>query len=139
MANEKIIKALNEALSSELTAVIQYTWQHWTAEGLESPAIIEMFEKTSMDEMKHAEKLGERVVMLGGDPTTKVGEVKKSKGLKKLVQDALTDEEDAIKMYKKFIKLCADEGDPVSRLMLEEILTDEEEHADDWKTVLEKR
>lgn len=136
MANEKIIKALNGALSSEITAIIQYMWHHFQAEGLESPAIIEMFKGAAKDEMKHAEKLGERIVFLGGEPTTQIGKVKKGGDLKKMVQDDLADEEEAMKMYKGYIKLCANEGDPVSRLMLEEILTDEEKHADDWRTVL---
>jgi bacterioferritin (cytochrome b1) len=53
-----------------------------------------------------------------------------------MIQDDLDSENGAIKQYKEHIKLCAQLDDPVSRLMLEKILTDEKEHADKWETIL---
>ena len=53
-----------------------------------------------------------------------------------MVQDDLASENGAIKQYKEHIKLCADEGDSTTRLMLENILSDEEKHADQWETIL---
>ena len=136
MSKKDITDALNDARSDELAAIMQYMAHHYVAQGMESPEIIEMFKKTAMDEMKHAEKLAERVDYLGGVPTTQPSTIKKGGNLKKMVADDLTTENGAIKKYKQYIKLAATEGDSTTRLMLEEILTDEEGHAYDWETVL---
>ncbi|MEK7848519.1 MAG: ferritin-like domain-containing protein, partial [Chloroflexota bacterium] len=82
------------------------------------------------------EQMASRIVYLRGTPTTKPGPIKTGGDLTKMVQDDLAIENGAIERYKRHIKLCADEGDPVSRLMLEKILTDEERHADIWETTL---
>lgn len=137
--SKKIVDALNIALGMELGAIVQYMWHHVMAEGMESPEIAEMFKKTSIDEMNHAEKLAERIDYYGGVPTTKPAEIKMGGNLKKMIEDDLAGELMAIKTYKQFIKLAADEGDPVTRLMLEEIVTAEEKHEYDWRTVLAKK
>ncbi len=136
MSKQKIIEALNKDISEELAAIIQYMQHHYMAEGMESPPIIELFRKISIDEMKHAEILAERVSYLGGEPTTTLSKVKKGGNLKKMIKDDLDSEHETIKRYKDHIKLCEDSNDPVTRLMLEQILTDEEKHADTWQTVL---
>jgi bacterioferritin len=139
LATERIIAALNEDISYELGAIMQYLWHHFTAEGLESPAIIELFKETSLDEMKHLSMLAERVVYLGGEPTAKIAPFKQGGDLRQMVQDDLEGERTAIRMYREHIRLCEEEGDPVTRLMLENILSDEEKHADRWETVLAVR
>jgi len=136
MGKKEIIQALNQALSEELAAIIQYMQHHYQAEGLESPAITEMFKSTAIDEMKHAEMLSERIVYLGGEPTTTLAPFKKGGDLRKMVQDDLDGENNAIRLYKGHIKLCAQEEDYTTRFMLENILSDEERHADSWETVL---
>jgi bacterioferritin len=136
MKNQRIIDALNKDRADELGAIIQYMGHHYTADGMESPAIVEIFKTTAIDEMKHAEMLAERIVYLGGDPVNKPSDIKKGGELKKMVQDDLANENGAIKQYKEHIKLCADEGDSTTRLMLENILSDEEKHADTWETIL---
>jgi len=136
MSNKKIIDALNIDRAFELAAIIQYMGHHYEAEGLESPAVIEIFKKTSIDEMRHAEMLGERIVYLGGIPTQKPTEIKRGGDIKKMIRDDLEAENAAIKRYKEHIKLCDELGDPTSRRMLEGILADEEDHADTWETVL---
>jgi len=133
---KKIIAALNVDLGLEIGAIVQYMHHHFTAEGMESPAIIDLFEDIAKDEMKHMEKLGERINYLGGDPTTKPAPIKTGGDLKKMIQDDLDGENLAIKTYKEHISLCAKIGDTTTRLMLEEILSDEEGHADKWETTL---
>jgi bacterioferritin len=135
---EKIIKALNIDIGLEIGAIIQYIMHEVMAEGMESPAIMEKFESISREEMKHLEKLAERVNYLGGVPNTKPAPIKVGGALKKIVQDDLDGEYTAIKTYKGQIKMCEEIGDTTTRLMLEEILTDEEDHADTWETVLQK-
>jgi len=135
---EKIIKALNIDIGLEIGAIIQYIMHEVMAEGIESPAIMEKFESISRDEMKHLEKLADRVNYLGGIPNTKPAPIKVGGALKKMVQDDLNGEYTAIKTYKSQVKMCEEIGDTTTRLMLEEILTDEEGHADTWETVLQK-
>lgn len=134
--SKKIIDALNEDREYELSAIMQYMGHHYEGKGMESPAIIDLFKKTSIDEMKHAEMLAERIVYLGGTPSTKPTQIMKGGDIRKMVSDDLSAENDAIKRYKAHIKLCIEEGDPTTRLMLENILSQEEEHADLWETVL---
>ncbi|MEK7688909.1 MAG: ferritin-like domain-containing protein [Deltaproteobacteria bacterium] len=134
--SKKIIDALNLDRAYELAAIVQYMGHHYEAEGIESPAVIEIFKKTSIDEMKHAEMLAEKIVYLGGVPVQKPTEVIRGGELKKMIKDDLAAENGAIKRYKEHIKLCEKEGDPATRLMLEKILSDEEDHADTWETTL---
>ena len=136
MANEKIIEALNQDRADELGAIIQYMEHHYMAEGLESPAVMEIFKSTAVDEMKHAEALGERINYLGGVPTKQPSEIKMGGDLRKMIQDDLDGENRAISNYKAHIKIAAEEGDPTTRLLLEGILSDEEGHADTWETTL---
>ena len=136
MDKKKIIDALNKDRADELGAIIQYMGHHYTAEGMESPAIIEIFKQTAIDEMKHAEMLAERIVYLGGEPVNKPSDTKKGGDLKKMIQDDLANENGAIKQYREHIKLCIEQDDPTTRLMLENILSDEEGHADKWETIL---
>ena len=134
--DKKIIDVLNEDRADELAAIVQYMIHHYTAEGLESPAVIELFKETAIDEMKHAEALGERINYLGGIPTKTPSEIKTGGDLKKMVADDLEGENRAIANYKAHIKLAAEAGDPATRLLLEKIVSDEEGHADTWETAL---
>jgi len=136
MNKKKIVDALNKARADELAAIMQYMKHHYEGEGLESPEILEIFKSTAKDEMRHAEALGERIVYLGGSPTTKPSTIKEGGDLKKMIKDDLAGENKAIRDYKAHIKLCIAEGDPVTRLMLENIVSDEEGHADTWETIL---
>lgn len=133
---KKIVDALNIDRAFELAAIMQYMGHHYEAEGMESPAIIDIFKKTALDEMKHAEQLAERIVYLGGTPTQKPAEVKRGGDIKRMIGDDLGGENDAIDRYRQHIKLCAELGDATTRLMLEGILSVEEGHADTWETTL---
>ncbi|HEX7342729.1 MAG TPA: ferritin-like domain-containing protein [bacterium] len=130
-----LLDALNEAISAELMAVTQYMWHHVMASGLSAPAVSEEFKKASIDEMKHAEHLAERLNYLGGVPTTKPKPIKVGGDLKKMLKDNLSAEYTAIAMYKRFIKMCGD--DSTTRRLFEEILAEEEDHADQWETLLD--
>lgn len=136
MSRKKIIDALNKDLSDELAAILQYMQHHYMAEGIDSPTIVEMFKKIAIDEMKHAEMLAERIAYLGAEPTMTLSRVKKGGNLRKMVKDDLDSENETIKQYKDHISLCEDLKDPSTRLMLEKILSDEENHADSWETIL---
>ncbi len=134
--NQKIIDALNKDRENELSAIIQYMKHHYEGEGMESPEILDIEKDIAMAEMKHAETLGERINYLGGTPTKNMSPIAEGGDIRKMVQDDLAKENAAIKQYKEHIKLAAEEGDPTTRLMLEEILKEEEDHANTWETIL---
>ena len=136
--NKKIIDALNEDRSYELAAIIQYLGHHYEVEGMESPALMEIFKEISIVEMKHAEVLAERIVYLGGTPTQKPTKIKRGGSSAKMIKDDLGAEYGAIERYKKHVKLADKLGDTTTRRMLEEILASEEGHADTWETILKK-
>lgn len=136
--SKELLDVLNEDLSYELGAIIQYMYHHVMASGVESPAIAAMFRTHAMDEMMHAETLAERIDLLGGVPTTTVAPVQVGGDLNKMLRDDLDGEYLAIRLYKEHIKLADKEGDPVTRRMLEDILAAEEGHANDIESVLEK-
>ncbi len=136
--SKELIDALNEDISYELAAIIQYMWHHVMASGVQSPAIIDRLRLVAMAEMRHAEMLAERIDLLGGVPTTKLQAIQVGGDLKKMIQDDVAGEELAIRMYKQHIKLADGLDDPISRRMLEDILADEEGHLHGWETILEK-
>jgi bacterioferritin len=104
-------------------------------------ALKDEFKKIGIAEMKHAEEIAERLVYLGGVPTTKPEPIRVGNTLKEMIQIDKKDEEGAIAMYRKIILLARKEGDEVTEKLFKEILADEEEHHDtttpsrgSWKT-----
>jgi bacterioferritin len=126
--SEELLELLNKAIAREIGVSVQYMWQHVMAMGMKSPEIKEVFEDIAIVEMKHAEKIAERLFYLGGIPTTKPTTIKVGDSLEEMVETDLQAENEAIEMYMKIIELAASEGDSTTRLMFEEILSDEEEH-----------
>jgi len=133
-----LIDALSIAVSDELAAIIQYQWHHVMSRGIASPAISGMFESHSMDEMRHAYAFAERIDLLGGDLTVELHAIKVGGSLSKMIKDDLDGEYRAIEMYRGYVKLAEEENDPTTRRLFEGALANEEGHADDWETVLEK-
>jgi bacterioferritin len=135
---EKLFDALNKSIARELQVSIQYMWQHVMAVGIGSAAVADIFKKIAIEEMKHAEKFAERLNYLGGVPTTQPDPIKVGGDLTKMLADDLKAEEEAIGLYKAYIKLASDMNDPATRLMYEEILEAEEEHHDTFGKLLQK-
>ena len=134
MAKDKVIEVLNRAVTEELTALLQYMQHHYLYQGSNSPSVRDLLRKFSMTEMKHAYVLGERIAALGGMPTIKPDPIKMPKKSIDMIKADLEDEIKAVEDYKKWIKEVSE--DPVSRLMLEKILGDEEEHVTDLQALL---
>ncbi len=125
---QKLLELLNKAVARELGVSIQYMWQHVMAIGMKSPEIKDIFEDIAIEEMKHAEKIAERLFYLGGTPTTKPTPINVGGSLKEMIEANLKAEDEAIELYTEIIKLADSEGDSTTRLMFEEIMTNEEEH-----------
>ena len=132
---EEVLTMLEEDLSDELGSIIQYMWQHVSAKGLASAEVRDRFRAASMDEMRHAEELAERIDELGGTPTIRVGEIRSGGDLEKMLRDNVVHEEEAVERYISHIQAIG-MADPTTRRLLEEILADEERHLNEWRTLL---
>ena len=129
--NPKVIAALNEALKEELTAINQYFLHAEMCENWHYEKLGEYIKKQSIDEMKHAEVLIERILFLDGAPNlTELMKLTVGKNVREQIESDLKLEIDAVAMYNRSIKLCREEGDNASRELFERLLKDEEEHVD---------
>lgn len=127
----KVIEFLNEALKNELTAINQYflhyrMLDHW---GVARLAKFEYGE--SIDEMKHADKLAERILFLDGLPNFQLlGRLKIGESVEEVLTADLALENEAIPLLRDGIAHCESVRDYVSRDLLADILENEEEHVD---------
>ncbi len=138
MASERLKELLNEATARELQVAIQYMWQHVVAKGLCSPAIRDIFKKVAVTEMKHAEAIAERLDYLGGKPTTQPSPITVGESLEEMIRIDIKAEEEAIALYKQIIEQATSEGDYVNEDLFRSILADEEEHHNEFQSLLEQ-
>ena len=138
MASKKLMDMMNEAISLELQVSIQYMWQHVQVKGINSETVAGVVKGISMTEMKHAEKIAERLDYLGGTPTTKPAPIKVGTTVKEMLETDKKNEETGIKLYKEIIKVSDEEGDVVTRTLFESIVAEEEGHHNTFSTLLEK-
>jgi bacterioferritin len=136
--DEKVIEYLNKALTNELTAINQY-WLHYRVLdnwGLHKLAEYERHE--SIDEMKHADVLAERILFLEGLPNfQKLHSLKVGETVEEILKADLAMEQDAIPLLREAIRHCESVADYVSREVFERILESEEEHVDFLETQFE--
>ena len=128
MVSQKLLELLNKGIAAELQVSIQYMWQHVQVTGLDGVTVENIFKQTAIAEMKHAEKLAERLDYLDGVPTTKPEPVFVGGSLIEMLKQNEENEEEAIALYKQAIQVAAKEGDYTTQRLLEDILADEEDH-----------
>lgn len=129
---------LNEAIAREIQVSVQYMWQHVQSCGLKGEVVKAMFKTTAMAEMKHAEAIAERLVMLGGTPTTKPTPITVGKTADEMLTINKKAEDEAIVMYKKIIALAQSQADYTTANLFMGILADEENHAAQFESFLSK-
>lgn len=142
---DAIVQLLNGSLATELVCILRYKRHHFTAKGLSAPAIADEFMVHAQEETVHADRIAERIVQLGGEPDFNPAtlldrshaDYDASTDLKSMVRANLLAERVAVETYRQMIVLVGDK-DPTTRRMLEDILADEEEHADELADLLEK-
>ena len=128
MTSQKLLDFLNKGIARELQVSIQYMWQHIQVTGTDGVIVEDIFRKTAIAEMKHAERLAERLDYLNGVATTKPDPIFVRGSLIEMLKQNEQDEEKAINLYKQAIQVAAEEGDFTTRRLLEEILAEEETH-----------
>ena len=129
--NDKILAALNNLLSDELTAISQYMVHSEMCDNWRYQELHKAVEERAITEMKHAEKLIARILFLDGTPV--VSNLKKiniGADIEAQFRNDLEAEYGAVKGYNDGIRLAYELGDNGSRDLMDSILTDEEEHVD---------
>ncbi|RMQ44068.1 Bacterioferritin [Pseudomonas amygdali pv. mori] len=141
---ETVLRLLNESLATELVCVLRYKRHYYMASGLKAGVAAAEFLEHAEQEAQHADKLAERIVQLGGEPEFNPDLLSKNSHaqyvagntLKEMVYEDLVAERIAVDSYREIIQYIGD-SDPTTRRIFEEILAQEEEHADDMSDILE--
>jgi len=129
--NEDVVKLLNDVLCAELTAINQYFVHAMMCANWRYKRLAEHSRKESMEEMKHAQELMERILYLDGQPNMqKYMKINVGKTVPEQHRFDLALEQDAVERLNAGIELAVERGDNGSRALLEKILLDEEEHID---------
>lgn len=129
--NEKMIEHLNARLAEELTAINQYFVHAEMCENWNYKRLEEVIEKRAISEMRHAEKLIARILFLEGKPiVSKLNEMTIGSEVPEMHDNDHGAEEGAIRGYNESIRLAAELGDNNTKVLLESILKEEEEHID---------
>jgi bacterioferritin len=127
----KVLKLLNEALKNELTATNQY-WLHYRLLDNMGVHKLAQFERSeSIDEMKHADRLAERILFLDGLPNFQaLGRLHIGENVEEILRGDLELEMEALTQLRGAIAHCEKVRDYASRDLISEILANEEEHVD---------
>jgi len=129
--NSKVIAKLQEALKEELTAINQYFLHAEMCENWGYSKLGDYIKKQSIDEMKHAEKIIERMLFLDAMPNmSELMTLRVGQNVRAQLENDLKLETAAVHMYNESVKVSQEEGDNASRELFEILLKDEEQHVD---------
>jgi bacterioferritin len=139
----QVCKILNEALATEIVCVLRYKFHYFMASGIHKEGVAAEFLQHSAEEQAHADKIAERIKQLGGKPEMNPAvvaqrahaEYVEGDSLVDMIKENLVAERIAIQTYREMVNYFGDK-DPTTRVMMEGILAQEEEHADDMADLL---
>jgi bacterioferritin len=140
---DKTCSILNEALATEIVCVLRYMHHYFMATGVHAMAVRDEFKEHADAEREHADKIADRIQQLGGKPDfnpasllqRSASQYAEGKSLSDMIKEDLIAERIVIEVYQKMIRYFGND-DPTTRLMIEHILADEEEHAADLSDLL---
>ncbi len=140
---DEAIRALNEALATEIVCVLRYRFHYFMASGIHKEGAAAEFLEHSNEELRHADMIAERIKQLGGKPemnpailtSRSHAEYVEGTSLEDMLKEDLVAERIAIQSYREMVTFFGT-ADPTSRRLMEEILAVEEEHADDIADLL---
>jgi bacterioferritin len=138
-----VIKILNEALATEIVCILRYKRHYFMATGIHANAVATEFQEHAAEEQIHADRIAERITQLDGEPnfnpdgltSRSHAQYVEGNSLVDMIKEDLVAERIAIESYSEIIRYLGDR-DITTRRMMEEILQNEEEHADDLKDLL---
>lgn len=140
---EQTIEILQAVLATEIVCVLRYTMNAVAATGISSDGVKEEFDEHAKEEQEHMRKVAERINQLGGTPnfnpegllSRSASQYVQGANLIEMIKENLIAERIACEHYRELIRFFADK-DPTTRVMMEAILTNEEEHANDMHDLL---
>jgi bacterioferritin len=140
---QQTVDLLQTALATEVVCVLRYTMHNIAAVGIDSESVKEEFAEHARDEYDHMEKIANRINQLGGTPnlnpeglhTRSATEYGQAQTLIDMIKENLVAERIAVEHYRDLIRFFG-EKDPTTRIMLEGILAQEEDHANDMHDLL---
>ena len=138
-----VIRILNEALATEIVCVLRYKRHYFMAQGIHAQAVAQEFLEHANEEQGHADRIAERITQIGGEPdfspdglaTRSHSEYVEGDTLVDMIREDLVAERVAIESYSEIVRFLGDR-DITTRRMMEEILANEEQHADDLQNLL---
>jgi bacterioferritin len=141
---DTVVKLLNEALATEIVCTLRYKRHYYMADGLNASIAAAEFLEHAQQEQQHTDWLAERIVQLGGAPdfspdglqSRSHAEYVEGETLREMVKEDLIAERIAIDSYREIAAYLGDK-DPTTRRIMEDILAQEEEHADDMAAIFE--
>jgi bacterioferritin len=141
---ETVLKILNDVLATELVCVLRYKRHHYMAAGIHAHSVAQEFLEHANEEQGHADLAAGRIVQLGGAPNFNPeglamrshSQYVEGESLLEMIQEDLVAERIAVESYSEIIRYLGND-DPTTRIMIEKIMANEEEHAEDMKTLLE--
>jgi len=136
MDKKELIKNLNEDLKGEFGAIIQYTTYAAQATGPYRPQLAEFFLNEVADEQLHAKFLANKVVALGGTPTTEHRPVPEANTNREMLEEVLKAENRAVKDYSERAEEADEFGDKGLVVALEDMVRDEVEHSEETERIL---
>jgi bacterioferritin len=128
--NPTVLEHLNAALRDELTAINQYFLHAEMSENWGYKKYSKYIKKQSIDEMRHAETLMERILFLDGIPKMDPMSLTIGKSVRDMIESDLKLEHEAVASYNESIRVCVENGDNGSRDLFVRLLKDEERHVD---------
>jgi bacterioferritin len=142
---EQVTKVLNDVLATEIVCVLRYKRHYFMAQGISSDSVKAEFLQHANDEQQHADWVAERITQIGGEPnfnpeglaTRSHSEYKPGDSLTDMIKEDLVAERIAIESYSEIVRWLGND-DPTSRVLIEQILKMEEEHANDMLDLLAK-
>lgn len=140
---DKSVEILNEALATEIVCVLRYMHHYFMATGVHGAAARDEFKEHADEEREHADRIAERIQQLGGKPDynpkslleRSVSHYVEGENLADMIREDLVAERVVIDVYREMIKFFG-EKDSTTRMMIEEIMKDEEEHASDLSDLM---
>lgn len=136
MDKKKMIKRLNDDLAGEFGAIIQYLTYAAKATGPYRPQLSQFFLAEVADEQGHAQFLANKIVALGGEPTTEARPVPEAKTNRELIEEVLKAERQAIADYTRRAKEAEAFGDKGLVVQLEDMIREESTHAEETERIL---
>ena len=141
---DTVLEILNEALATEIVCVLRYKRHQYMARGIHAQSLAAEFAEHAVAEQQHMDKIAGRIVQLGGEPnyqpeglaTRSHSQYAEGKDLEDMIREDLVAERIVIDSYGEIIRYLGND-DPTTRVLMEGLLAEEEEHAEDLASLLQ--